>query len=193
LAHLLQGLICGIFLLPAPLLFAQFDHKTIFEQSLDCRTCHAVQRESTSLSEKRRGKVLKDFNHAQHLKMGNLAKTIRTAIEAKTYLASPNRIDLPKLSAHLDAAKYECQACHRPADNPLAVGFPHMEDCLVCHNKIDVPFSCSDCHPAGLNLKPANHSKDFLDKHSAGLAKLNLDQTTCASCHGKRFTCLGCH
>ncbi|MDX2268823.1 MAG: hypothetical protein NW208_12005 [Bryobacter sp.] len=172
---------------------AQFDHREVFKQKLDCLTCHAAQKESTSLSDKRRGKILKDFNHAQHWKLGAIAPAIRAAIETKQYLASPNKVDLPALQAHLDAAKYACEACHRPAENQLAVGFPHMEDCLVCHNKIDVPYSCADCHPTSLKLKPESHTKDFLDKHSAGLAKLNLDQTTCARCHGQRFTCLGCH
>lgn len=42
----------------------------------------------------------------------------------------------------------------------------------------------------GLN-KPANHTPDFLDRHTT--SKLNLDKSTGAACHGRRFTCLGCN
>jgi len=66
-----------------------------------------------------------------------------------------------------------------------------MADCLVCHNDIDPPYSCEFCHAKEAALKPASHAPDFLDTHTTG--KLNLDKTTCAVCHGRRFHCLGCH
>ena len=66
-----------------------------------------------------------------------------------------------------------------------------VADCLVCHNKIDPPFSCEKCHNNVPALVPANHSPDFLDKHNR--LKDALDKSDCASCHGRRFTCLGCH
>lgn len=73
-------------------------------------------------------------------------------------------------------------------------GLSKMADCLTCHPKVDPPFSCEFCHPnSEAALKPATHIKGFLDKHSAGLAKLNLTKTECAVCHGRKFTCLGCH
>jgi hypothetical protein len=176
-----------------------FSHKAALESGLDCLTCHAAQKDSTSLGEKRKGRVLKDFNHSFHLKFGNIAPLIRSAIASKKYLGSPHRIDIPKLQNHLAEANNACQACHRGLkDSTSAPGkehFPHMEDCLVCHNKIDNPFSCAECHgekdAVKIQLKPSNHAPDFLDRHTTG--KLNLDKTTCAACHGQRFTCLGCH
>jgi hypothetical protein len=69
--------------------------------------------------------------------------------------------------------------------------FPRMSDCLVCHNQIDAPFSCEFCHPKGAALKPANHTADFLDAHNRKNAR--LDKESCAVCHGRKFTCLGCH
>lgn len=172
----------------------QFNHSEALAKGADCLTCHAQQKDSTTLSDKRKGKVLKDFNHSFHLKFGNIAPMIRAAIDRKTYLGSPNKIEISKLHASLDT-KNACQACHRGLENSTGAltkaNFPHMEDCLVCHTKIDNPFSCSDCHSPNVNLKPANHAPDFLDRHTTG--KLDLDKTTCAACHGKRFTCLGCH
>ena len=67
-----------------------------------------------------------------------------------------------------------------------------MADCLVCHNKIDNPFSCEKCHTApAVQLKPPSHTADYVDTHSSG--KLQLDKPSCVICHGKEFTCLGCH
>ena len=72
-----------------------------------------------------------------------------------------------------------------------SVNMPQMADCLVCHNKVDPPFSCEFCHPASAKLKPANHTADFLDTHTKKNA--GLDFPSCAVCHGRKFTCLGCH
>jgi len=193
LARQVQGLILLLPLL-ATAQSARISHKEALEKKIECVTCHAQQRNSRTLSEARRGKILKDFNHALHLSLGNLAPVIAAAIDQKQYLGSPNKIDLIRLRADL-ITDNPCQACHRGLKSAAAAltkeHFPHMEDCLVCHNKIDAPFSCEQCHPAGMNLKPANHAPDFLDRHTTG--KLDLDKTTCAACHGKRFTCLGCH
>ena len=129
------------------------------------------------------------FSHHLHLKMGNLAPVIAAAVDKKTYL-SPST---PDLRHHLDTQN-ACEACHRgmeESEQVSSANMPQMADCLVCHNKIDNPFSCEFCHNKAANLKPATHTPDFLDSHTTG--KLKLDKTTCAVCHGRRFTCLGCH
>ena len=191
MARQLQAVVA---LLVPLLLQAQFSHKGAIEKKLECLGCHAEQRNATSLSDRHRGKVLKDFNHARHLSLGNLAPLIAGAIDRRQYLWSPNKIDILHLRADL-ITDNACGACHRgmaSATGQLTkANFPNMEDCLVCHNKIDAPFSCSKCHAESMNLKPANHTPDFLDRHTSG--KLDLDKTTCAACHGRRFTCLGCH
>ena len=161
---------------------------------MECVACHKPMLEATTLSERHKGKVLRDYNHAVHLKMGNVAPVLAAAIDKKQYLASPQAVDVAALRAQLNTTN-ACQACHRGLESAtgalVKANFPHMEDCLVCHNKIDAPFSCEKCHGANVKLKPVNHSADFLDQHTTG--KLGLDKSTCASCHGKRFTCLGCH
>jgi hypothetical protein len=77
------------------------------------------------------------------------------------------------------------------SDEVSIAAFPRMADCLVCHNQIDPPFSCVKCHDEGANLKPASHTPDFLDRHTKkGTIQ---ERETCAVCHGRQFTCLGCH
>ncbi len=129
------------------------------------------------------------FSHAQHAKLGDIGPLLKAARKSGAHLWSgPEHPQSPEPGS-------QCQACHGgiASDQPKA-SLAMMADCLVCHTKIDPPFSCSFCHTGPeAALKPANHTGDFLDKHSAGLAKLNLAKAECGVCHGRKFTCLGCH
>jgi hypothetical protein len=131
---------------------------------------------------------LKEFSHKKHLKLGNVAPAIAAAIDKGTYLGRGDRIR-PFLNS-----SNACQACHRgleDSDHVSAANMPQMADCLVCHNTIDPPDSCALCHPKGAQLKPPSHVAGFLDTHTN--KNLGLDLQSCAVCHGKKFTCLGCH
>jgi hypothetical protein len=131
---------------------------------------------------------LKAFSHKTHLKLGNIAPVIAGAIDRGTYLSPPGDI------RRFLNSKNPCEACHRGLEESTQVSkanMPQMADCLVCHNKIDPPDSCEFCHDKGAQLKPANHTPDFLDSHPR--KSLGLDMKTCAVCHGRKFTCLGCH
>jgi bacterioferritin-associated ferredoxin len=128
------------------------------------------------------------FSHLQHLKLGNIASAIAAAIDSGKYLSDPHDI-----RSHLNT-KNQCGACHRGLEESDAVtkaAFPQMADCLVCHNEMDPPYSCSKCHVDVPALKPATHKVGWLDLHSSGRA--NLDKPSCAVCHGRNFRCLGCH
>lgn len=148
-----------------------------------CRPCH----ESRTIRAPR-STSLTHFSHAQHVKLGNIATSIAKAIDSKTYLGDPDDI-----RAHLNSTNV-CLGCHRgidTSDHVTEANMPKMADCLVCHNQIDPPFSCAQCHdPKWTGLEPANHhDPDFHDKHSTkAVAKQG-----CALCHGRSFTCMGCH
>src|SRR5437870_5274316 len=80
-------------------------------------------------------------------------------------------------------AKFTCVSCHssvqtstRLEDNNL----PAVAVCLGCHKEVAIG-----------TLKPTNHTPDFIDAHNRKNA--NLDKASCAVCHGRKFTCLGCH
>lgn len=132
---------------------------------------------------------LKEFSHAKHLKLGNVAPVIASAIDKGTYLGE----DGAKIRPLLNSAN-PCAACHRGLETSDAVSranMPEMADCLVCHNTIDPPESCEFCHPKDAQLKPANHMAGFLDSHTN--KNSGLDLQSCAVCHGRKFNCLGCH
>jgi bacterioferritin-associated ferredoxin len=174
---------------------------------LACVTCHATVQSSTRLEDNNlppvaiclgchkeasvgepRKTILARFDHKRHLAMGNIAPVIGAAIDSKNYLGQVDDI-----RRHLDSAN-QCAACHRGMEEsvaPARADLPQMADCLVCHNKIDNPFSCEFCHAKGAALKPASHAPDFLDTHTRKDAK--FDKESCAVCHGRKFQCLGCH
>jgi len=185
-----------------------FPHGVHLGLKLDCLYCHAAATTSTSPADDllpepevclkchktaEIGKPiptrLAHFNHQLHLKAGNIAPIIAAAIDKGTYLSPAS----PNLRAQLNTNN-PCEACHRgleTSSHPDRASLSQMADCLVCHNQIDPPYSCELCHAKGAKLTPANHTPDFLDTHTSG--KLNLDKTTCAVCHGRKFHCLGCH
>jgi hypothetical protein len=185
-----------------------FSHRIHLAAKLDCSVCHAAAANSSRLDDNllpAQGVCLKchktaevgtpmatrlaRFNHQLHVKMGNLAPVIAAAIDKKTYLSPAG----PELRSALNTQN-PCEACHRgleASDRPDRSGLPQMADCVVCHNQIDPPYSCEFCHAKGAKLTPASHTPDFLDTHTSG--KLELDKTTCAVCHGRKFHCLGCH
>ncbi|MBL8175858.1 MAG: hypothetical protein JNK48_14375 [Bryobacterales bacterium] len=147
-----------------------------------CKPCHEQARTIRQPSPVR----LSKFDHAFHAKFGNVAPAIAAAIKGDTYLG-----DGASRAKHLHT-KNACAACHQGIEASTAANgkahHPPMADCLVCHNKIDPPFSCETCHGTDKALKTAQHTADYLDAHTR-----KSEKTGCASCHGKRFSCLGCH
>lgn len=194
-----------------------FSHRLHFvEANTTCLDCHAVARESKAAADilvptedqcavcheggtatpvdtaglknfKTKPRSYR-FNHEFHLRLGNAAPLIAAAIDGGTYLGKPG--DARK---HLDTGD-SCQACHRgvrETDLANEAHLPLMPDCLVCHSEVDNPFSCEKCHLEGVNLRPADHTRDFIDLHSTG--KISYDKQTCLPCHGRDFGCMGCH
>lgn len=145
-----------------------------------CRRCH----EPGPIRPARPARVAR-FSHRLHLKLGNAAPVILAAIRTGRYL-SPAPTGLAAELAGAGA----CQACHRLSGGSPP-GMPAMADCLVCHARIEPPFSCEKCHTPGPELKPASHTAQYLEEHSRPGAL--PEKQSCAVCHGRQFTCLGCH
>ena len=133
------------------------------------------------------------FSHELHLKLPPVAPVLSKAIDAGDYIAGLGS-DPARLKPLLAGAGNQCEGCHRGMAAAVSVGklnYPHMSDCLVCHNEIENPFSCEKCHTGEARaLRPASHvDRDFADGHS----KKTVSKQECAVCHGRKFSCLGCH
>ena len=185
----------------------EFSHKLHLQLKPQCTDCHVHAATSTSPQESLlpvagvckpchasreirapRPTPVTHFSHLQHLKLGNIAPAIAAAIDQKKCLSDPGEI-----RAHLNATN-PCLACHRGIDTSDRItnaNMPQMADCLVCHGQIEPPFSCAKCHdPKWPDLQPANHhAADFHDAHSTKA----IVKQGCALCHGRTFTCMGCH
>jgi len=157
----------------------------LLPKSAVCAGCHKDAKQIKAPREL----PLAKFNHAIHAALPNIGATIAKAVDSGTYLGKKTDVHRPDLNT-----ANACMGCHRGlerSDQVSAAHFPHMADCLVCHNTIDPPYSCAKCHNQGFQLKPASHTNDWLDRHTSKSTPKDL--TSCAVCHGRRFTCLGCH
>lgn len=192
----------------AVLAAAPFSHRLHLQLKMECLTCHAAAAASTRVEDNLlpsktvcqrchmnmevpgppTTRVAK-FNHSLHLQMGNiLAPLIAGAIDRGKYLQPAGDI-----RRHLNTGN-ACTACHRgmqESEQVAKVNLPQMADCLVCHVKIDNPYSCEGCHLKGDHLRPPSHVSGWVDVHS-NRSKVP-DKSTCAVCHGREFTCMGCH
>lgn len=151
----------------------------------ECAVCHRDPQRAKPLQVA--GRPFR-FSHPQHLELGNIAPLLATAIEAGSYLGRTDNL-LKKLET-----ENSCVACHRGLDETdfsHAGNLPQMADCLVCHDEINLPFSCEFCHTKEARLKPASHTPDFLDLHSR--KDFKFEKSSCTICHGTNFRCLGCH
>ena len=192
-------------------LAAPFSHQVHLQLRPDCGSCHAAAASSTSpadslmprpdvcrschqptpaIKQPPVTRVVK-FSHAQHGRLGNVAPLLASAIDSKTYLTLPAEAIRRTLGT-----KNACAACHHgieESDEVSRANMPQMADCLVCHNKIENPFSCEQCHTPGPHLRPNTHTPAFLEEHNSTAMKGKLDKSTCAVCHGRQFLCMGCH
>jgi hypothetical protein len=190
-----------------------FSHKYHLTQVSACENCHTEAVNSTKASDNllpakeacvmchdevhimgpRPASGVQKFNHAHHVKMGSAAPLIAGAVKSGQYLG----LEAPSLEV-LANAKDACSGCHYgilasenvPHDKPVKAHFPQMADCLTCHSKIQPPESCKQCHEESTpNFRPTSHTADFGDTHS----QKTLAKTGCFTCHGRKFTCKGCH
>lgn len=159
---------------------APFSHQLHLTLVKDCVTCHATAAISTRAEDNNlpRAEVCRDCHDDVSIQAPRETLVIKFDHQFHMKLAG----------------KQGCMFCHKGLnESPAAskAAYPPMTDCLVCHNKIENPFSCETCHSPKANLKPASHSADWIDRHNRKTTV--LDKPSCVPCHGVNFRCLGCH
>lgn len=92
----------------------------------------------------------------------------------------------------------ECAACHLGvAHQDNETNSPPMESCFLCHGLAHGPQrvlasgECFYCHPAGFELKPQSHVKEWAKRPHAKAAE--QDVNGCMLCHEAEKDCDGCH
>ncbi len=190
-AHLAVGLDCPACHPQAETSNSSADH--LVPDGQVCGACHngqtAPEVDVSHLAQAEPVERTYRFDHGFHLGLENPAPLIAAAIDSGNYYGKPG-----DARRFLDGAT-GCTGCHRGLEESVAIDtpvhMPRMGDCIVCHTRVDNPFSCSECHVSGANLMPANHTRRFVDQHSTG--RIQLDKPSCLPCHGRNFACMGCH
>ena len=105
---------------------------------------------------------------------------------------NPERvIDFPH-RFHLEKLGMTCVDCHigmDQTDYASRVNWPGMEDCLACHNNLEAPFDCENCHPKVEVIRPDTHRGDFILEHKE---HARSESMPCAKCHEENY-CEECH
>jgi hypothetical protein len=177
LAHHLQAITLAL-AFGVPGAGADFSHKLHLQFLKDCTACHTSARTSTRAEDN----LLPSADVCRKCHQGMTVRTTPTP----TMVAKFNH------AIHWKIVPGGCSGCHTGIAQSEKVTkdvFPKMEQCLVCHTKIDPTDSCALCHVVGPQLKPANHTADWVDRHTDE----KIPKQGCWVCHGKNFTCQGCH
>lgn len=187
-----------------------FSHKLHMKQVAGCQACHTGAEKSTKAGDnlmphetecvnchhevhikEPRKTTVHSFNHELHLG-ANPGPIIAAAIKDKTWLGTAK--EMPKNVNTSNA----CIACHHDIDQSEAIRasdgkahYSRMADCLTCHNQIKPPESCKTCHDPSTTFRPADHTPAFVEGHTKKGAV--ADKQVCHGCHGRNFTCNGCH
>jgi hypothetical protein len=163
-----------------------FSHKYHLTQVSTCQTCH-TRAESSAKAE---DNILPHESDCARCHDEVHIKEPRKTLVAKFPHATHIKV----------VAKGDCLACHHAIDKSENVAeadvkkhYPKMEECMACHSSsINPPESCKQCHDEkAMTFRPATHTSEWVDKH--GDKNASIDKTTCTVCHGKKFTCKGCH
>lgn len=171
----------------------KFSHKYHIEEvGASCEDCHTKAPESTKASDNLLGT------------MDDCATCHDVETEAECQLChfedqstwipftNPSRELNFNHKFHLEKEGLKCEDCHKnlgKVDFANQASLPTMQDCARCHNNQQATLECAGCHTNTLNLRPADHTADFLVTHK-NLAR--IDQENCAVCHTSN-DCSECH
>ncbi len=98
--------------------------------------------------------------------------------------------------AHIERS-FQCDTCHSTfTHEPGTIARADMLSCYRCHGLVHASRGlvagqeCKKCHPPGFDLKPADHTTEFVKTtHKKAATK---SPESCAMCHPSQF-CVDCH
>ncbi len=148
----------------------------IFPRPAVCLSCHS-DAGSTPLDAARLRWTAPErtyrFDHAFHVRLGDLAPFLAAAIDDGKYLGSP------EIRPLLERAG-DCTACHRGLE--LRRGPRPCPSCRTAWSatrRSTTPSVAATATWRGVNLRPADHTQEFADLHGTG--KIQLDKASCAA------------
>ena len=176
MANFLQAL--ALAALAAEACAAEFSHRVHIALKLECVTCHVSAAASRRVED------------------NNLPpREVCLKCHQDATIKQPRPTALAHFSHQQHVRVRPCAGCHRGIETSEVTSkanFPPMADCVVCHNRVEIPNSCWMCHAKTMRLTPESHVPDFIDSHSR-VKHSAEEKRSCEVCHGRNFTCAGCH
>lgn len=158
----------------------------------ECVDCHVQAPESTEADDNLLGSmqecgVCHDVDLEEECTLCHFADE-----ETWVPFRNPERAIVFNHKLHVQDLALECETCHKNLNEVAlsnAESLPKMTDCAACHENRQATLECANCHLSTLNLRPADHSADFLVTHKD---RGRLDVEACAVCHTAN-DCSECH
>ncbi|NIR49585.1 cytochrome c3 family protein, partial [candidate division KSB1 bacterium] len=171
----------------------KFSHKYHQEEvGTACVDCHTRAAESTSAGDnllvtKEECAVCHDVETEENCTLCHYEDE-----DTWQLFANPPRDIMFNHKFHVEEADMECETCHpnlNDVDYANAESMPTMQDCASCHDNQQASLECGSCHTSTLNLRPVDHTPDFLVTHKN---ITRLDSEECGICHTEN-DCAECH
>jgi hypothetical protein len=171
----------------------KFNHKVHQDNEIECLTCH----QNVETSQTGTDNLIPEMDvcaDCHDIENENECATCHLDVENNpnaTHIIDYNQ----KFSHERHLKKIQsCTTCHQ-MENEKILTVPEMKNCINCHENKTVSTECSTCHMPGENLKPGNHTGDFLHTHGQ-LARTNgmsaHKTSDCNTCHTVN-QCQECH
>jgi cytochrome c nitrite reductase small subunit len=154
----------------------KMNHKPHLQRGIKCTVCHnrVAHRD------------VKNYEGEQKVKIDPVINDVFKGV------LQPKEPDYPD---HIKM-RY-CRRCHTNPENrdkELMAHYPQLKD-------LDIPTSCTTCHPNNFNFKPPSHWVAGYFPYQLPGGKRNswhskgakIDKKYCLSCHDEKKLCYGCH
>ncbi len=198
----------------------KFSHtKHINDVGAACTDCHTTVTSSTKITDNLMPTM--QTCYTCHDQSSTKCTFCHTSADSTTYrdlVQTPSPVFFSH-KRHAGTLKLACETCHQGVDSVTYAekapngGLPKMEQCTVCHGKVETNFTiaksdtvdakadtiivsspagCDACHRDLTDLVPMSHKEpDFLKRHGK-FANMLGTQNGCKSCH-TTASCQECH
>ncbi len=186
-----------IFLISSAILYSQstkveliFSHKFHAQEAgVGCSDCHATAETSLSAGDNLLPDMETCYNcHDRESACTMCHKDPENAIaypRVEKYIAKfPHKVHVEKEVA--------CERCHAgvaASENIMDKHLPAMPVCSGCHDDLEKPHYCYDCHDRGESLLPQDHRLNWRKAHAI---HKQSPQDHCHLCHTEN-QCIQCH
>ncbi len=167
-----------------PIRFNHADH--VLELELDCEDCHSIMQNL----EGQMGVIPDHENCSNCHEVEDENKCGTCHLDPNNPVGIPSRSEYYRCFVFKDHENRRCDECHREiTTKTVHPEIPHMTDCQKCHENLEGPLDCAECHGDDIPLRADHKLASWIEDH--GL-EASVGTADCASCHSQTV-CDECH